>query len=491
MGTGDFLAAEEMEELIRHFDWAGTGLGPMDQWPACLRSALQLMLPAQAQIVMFWGPEFIAFYNDAYAPTIGDKHPRALGRPAQENWTELWSDLAPLLQGVLDTGKTVSAKDRPFYIERHGYPEIAYFDISYSPVRDEIGVVYGVFCIVSETTERRRAEEVERKLAAIVATSQDAILSTDVSLRIRSWNAGAESLYGYTSEEVIGQSVTLLIPEDRRNEEQEILTRIRAGERVAPFETKRLHKTGRLIDVSLSVSPIIEETGKVVGASKIARDICDRKEAERLQRILAEEMQHRVKNIFATVLAIARQTFNQASDPFVAMEVFEGRLFAMTRTHDLLHRGSWDGAMLLAIVEQAISPYEKERFQIAGPEARVPSRVALALSMALHELATNAVKYGSLSVQKGVVSITWQFCHAAPRVVELRWKESGGPCVSPPTRKGFGSKLVEKVLATELSGDVLIEFEPDGVLCVLRAPLDVSWNDPRHAPEIGADVQQA
>ena len=112
------------------------------------------MLPARAQIVLFWGPKFVALYNDAYAPTIGEKHPRALGRPAQESWTELWDDLEPLLRRVLDTGETVFAKDRPFYIERHGYPENVYFDISYSPVRSATGETGGVLCIVSETTER-------------------------------------------------------------------------------------------------------------------------------------------------------------------------------------------------------------------------------------------------------------------------------------------------------------------------------------------------
>ena len=122
------------------------------------------MLPAQAQIVLFWGPDFLALYNDAYAPTIGGKHPKALGRPAQENWLELWDDLEPLLRRVLETGETVFAKDRPFYIERHGYPENVYFDISYSPVRDEAGKVGGVLCIVSETTERVVAQERQRLL---------------------------------------------------------------------------------------------------------------------------------------------------------------------------------------------------------------------------------------------------------------------------------------------------------------------------------------
>src|SRR5689334_21703099 len=148
------LGGGAMGALIRELDWSQTRLGAISKWPAQLRAAISLMLPAKAQIVLFWGPELIAFYNDAYAPSIGEKHPRALGRPARESWTELWDDLEPLLRRVLETGETVFAKDRPFYIERHGYPEDVYFDISYSPVHDEAGGVVGVLCIVGETTER-------------------------------------------------------------------------------------------------------------------------------------------------------------------------------------------------------------------------------------------------------------------------------------------------------------------------------------------------
>src|SRR5215471_518590 len=158
------LGGGEMGALVRALDWSKTNLGPIAAWPAHLKATISLMLPAQAQIVLFWGPEFVALYNDAYAPTIGDKHPRALGRPACENWAELWDDLEPLLRRVLETGETVFAKDRPFYIERHGYPENVYFDISYSPVRDEAGEVGGVLCIVSETTERVVAQERQRLL---------------------------------------------------------------------------------------------------------------------------------------------------------------------------------------------------------------------------------------------------------------------------------------------------------------------------------------
>ena len=131
------LGGGETGALVRALDWSKTSLGPISAWPAHLKATISLMLPAQAQIVLFWGREFVALYNDAYAPTIGDKHPKALGRPARENWAELWGDLEPLLRRVLETGGTVFAKDRPFYIERHGYPENVYFDISYSPVRHE------------------------------------------------------------------------------------------------------------------------------------------------------------------------------------------------------------------------------------------------------------------------------------------------------------------------------------------------------------------
>src|SRR5246500_4802465 len=158
-GSEGASGASGVAALIRAFDWSTTSLGPIDGWPAHLKGTVSLMLPAKAQIVLFWGPDFVALYNDAYAPTIGDKHPRALGRPAGENWAELWDDLEPLLRRVLETGETAFAKDRPFYIERHGYPENVYFDISYSPVRNEAGQTEGILCIVNETTERVVAQQ--------------------------------------------------------------------------------------------------------------------------------------------------------------------------------------------------------------------------------------------------------------------------------------------------------------------------------------------
>jgi len=149
----------DMGELIRSMDWSKTPLGPMESWPQSLRSAVSILLPSKAQIVLFWGPDLIALYNDAYSPVLGIKHPWALGRPARECWSEIWDDLlGPLFKNVIATGESFWAKDHQFLLERHGYIEETYFDVSYDPIRDESGRVGGIFCIVSETTGRVLSE---------------------------------------------------------------------------------------------------------------------------------------------------------------------------------------------------------------------------------------------------------------------------------------------------------------------------------------------
>ncbi len=463
----------DLAELIRTHDWASTSLGPMQQWPTCLRIAVDLMLPSTAQIVMFWGEDFVALYNDAYAPTIGNKHPRALGRPARENWSELWDDLEPLLLRVLRDGETVSAKDRPFYIERHNRPENVFFDISYSPVRDEAGAIRGVLCIVNETTERVVAQLTERRLAAIIESSDDAIMSIDLDATITSWNAGAERLYGFAAEEIIGSSVTLLLPQDRSEEEHAILSRIRGGERVEPYETVRLHKSGANIDVSLTVSPVRDAAGQIVGASKIARDIRAKKDAENLQRLLMHELNHRVKNVLATVRAIANKTF-RGEEHMLARTAFDARLLALSKAHDLLTAESWSGAELTALVADVLSPYGATNIAVTGPRLRLPSEAVLSFSLALHELATNAAKYGALSVPTGRVDIRWSIIEDGGPRLAMRWTESGGPRVAAPRRKGFGSRLIE-LLSTQMNGEVRIHYAASGVVCEIDAPLQQGW----------------
>jgi signal transduction histidine kinase/CheY-like chemotaxis protein len=180
------LAGGATGALMAKLHASTSPLGPPADWSPSLRTTVGLMLRAEAQIVLFWGPDFVALYNDAYAPTIGKKHPRALGRPARENWAELWDDLGPLLEGVQSTGKTFLAKDRPFYLERSGYGETVYFDVSYSAVPEADGSVAGVLCVVSETTERVRAEtalrESEARLRELNETLEQRILDRSNAL---------------------------------------------------------------------------------------------------------------------------------------------------------------------------------------------------------------------------------------------------------------------------------------------------------------------
>src|SRR6185436_6589858 len=156
-------------------------LGPVGGWPQSLRSALSHLLPSKAQIALFWGPDLVTLYNDAYRPVLGGKHPGALGAPVSDAWPELWSTgLKDLFDSVLTTGEAFWAQDRPFFLERHGYPEETYFDVSYDPMRDESGRVNGVFCIVSETTGRVVGERRLRLLRDLGAVAQQASTVSDV-----------------------------------------------------------------------------------------------------------------------------------------------------------------------------------------------------------------------------------------------------------------------------------------------------------------------
>jgi signal transduction histidine kinase len=174
------IGGGEVGDLIRAKDWAKTPLGPLEQWPQSLRSAVSILLPSRAQIALFWGPHLVKLYNDAYRPVLGLKHPWAMGQPGGEVWSEIWDVLRPLLEGVLRTGQAFWASDHPFVLERHGYPEETYFDVSYDPVRDESGEVGGVFCIVSETTGRVLGERRLRMLRDLGRIASEARRTADV-----------------------------------------------------------------------------------------------------------------------------------------------------------------------------------------------------------------------------------------------------------------------------------------------------------------------
>jgi two-component sensor histidine kinase len=220
--------------------------------------------------------------------------------------------------------------------------------------------------------------------------------------------------------------------------------------------------------------PRLDDAHQFLGYTGCAVDITDSKRAQQHKDLLINELNHRVKNTLATVQSIASQTLRNAPTPDQARAGLEARLIALSKAHDVLTRENWEGADLQDIVAQAMEPYRNsgpERIRVRGHAARVPPRTALALAMALQELATNAVKYGALSNDTGTVVIAWTIRDGDPPHLDLRWEEEGGPPVAPPSRRGFGTRLIERSLAQDLNGEVQIEFASAGLRCSVTAPL--------------------
>jgi PAS domain S-box-containing protein len=306
----------------------------------------------------------------------------------------------------------------------------------------------------------RESEQQLRWLGSIVESNDDAIVSKDLNGIITSWNAGAERVFGYTAEEAIGQPITIVIPEDRQREEREILTRIRRGEHVEHFETVRRHKHGNLIAVSLAISPVKDSEGKVVGASKIARDITEQKRNQELITTLAREAEHRSKNVLANVQAMV--SLSQSDTPEGLKKTIEGRIHALAKVHSLFVESRWIGADLSAIATQELAPYGETRVRIDGVPILLEPGAAQAIAMTLHELATNASKYGALSVSSGQIDLRWS--QDSDGCLRLCWSEVGGPAVEAPTHKGFGGRIIEAVIAQQ-RGKTCLKWRKEGLVC--------------------------
>jgi PAS domain S-box-containing protein len=301
-----------------------------------------------------------------------------------------------------------------------------------------------------------------RSVAAIVESSDDAIVSKNLDGVIANWNKGAERVFGYSAEEAIGQPITIVIPKERLHEEHEILTRIRRGERVDHFETVRRRKDGSLIDISLTVSPVRNEEGTIVGASKIARDITEQKRSQKQIATLVGETEHRSKNILANVQAIVAVSQSDTVDGF--KQAIEGRIRALANVHSLFVESRWRGANLQAIAKNELAPYseaDERRIQIYGPPLFLTPDVAQAIAMTLHELATNAAKYGALSAPEGRIDLKWW---RDGKQLTLQWTEIGGPAVQKPTRRGFGGRVIERMIS-QLNGKIDFEWHADGLVC--------------------------
>ncbi len=329
--------------------------------------------------------------------------------------------------------------------------------------------------------DRDMADEAAQRLAAIVESSDDAILAKDLNGIITSWNGGAERLFGYTADEAVGRPITMLIPADRQGEEPGILARLRRGERIDHYETIRRRKDGSLVEISLTVSPVRAGDGRIIGASKIARDITERRRAEEQQQLLIQEMDHRVKNLFALASGLVALSARSARSPEELAGTVSARLQALSRAHALtIPRGSTaaardgQGTWLHALVRVIAEPYQdsagelSQRLVITGPDIPIAGSVVTSFALLLHEFATNAAKYGAFSAPGGRIEFD---CQDNGNDFVFTWTESGGTSGCPETNEeGFGTRLVKMTVQRQLAGAVSREWVDGGLVIRLVIP---------------------
>ncbi len=341
----------EMGALTRAFDWSKSSLGPPESWPQSLRLTVRLVLTSRHPMFIWWGPELVQFYNDAYRATLGpERHPSALGARGRECWDEIWDIIGPQIEYVMAGNGATWNVDQLVPVTRHGRREDVWWTYSFGPIDFE-GKVGGVLVVCNDVTSEHRAKEA--------------------------------------------------------------------------------------------------------------------------LNLINEELKHRVKNTLAVLSAVAAQTFRDPSSK-TDLGKYQARLGAFGRAQDLLTAENWTEASLNDVISTALNPYRtgERRFTISGPPLVVKSRQALALSLAIHELATNALKYGALTNPSGHISVTWtaEYQDSAPNFV-FTWQELDGPPVSEPNRVGFGSRLISRVLEDDFNGTVEVSYGSSGLICRLTTPL--------------------
>jgi PAS domain S-box-containing protein len=325
---------------------------------------------------------------------------------------------------------------------------------------------------------RRHDDLAAHHYRAIIESSEDAILSKDLNGVILSWNASAQRLFGFTAEEVVGKPITIIIPVDRLDEEPLILEKINRGERIEHFETVRQRKDGTLVDISLTISPIRNSRGKVVGASKIARDITDLRRARDRQHLLLREMSHRVKNLFALSGSIVGLSARSAKSPQELAESTRARLAALARAHALTFSHGFGQAApepttLQSLVRTIVAPFDEAgqpRIVPSGIDAGISGSAVTSIALLFHEFATNAAKYGALSAPAGHIEIV---CTEANGEFALTWRERGGARLdNPAMSEGFGTMLARATVKDQLRGAISREWEPEGLTIRLSVPRD-------------------
>jgi len=373
--------------------------------------------------------------------------------------------------------------------------------VSLFPLRDEHGEVKGFVKVTRDISDRSKAGkailETRRRMEAIVQSAMDAIITIDEELHIVLFNPAAEKIFGYSADEVLGESMSMLFPERFRALQErnlrEFFTGAEVNQRLEDDDLLvAIRRSGEEFPMEASISQVTVG-GERVGTI-ILRDITERKTSEEARALLAREVDHRAKNALAVAQALVGLTKGDTVEQFA--EAIRGRIASLARAHTLLSQSQWRGAALEELIRDELLPYAKEsQLTVEGPPISCSASAVQSLSLLFHELATNAVKHGALGKETGHVTVGWELL---PKCLVVRWQERGGPTVTPPKREGFGTKLLKQVTGRQLDADLNFDWEPSGLGVEIRLPgelfMAIRPNETRREegpdPQLGSAVQE-
>jgi PAS domain S-box-containing protein len=409
------------------------------------------------------------------APSLIDGRTRFCGAPRlhQPNGEHLDLTESPMAE-ALKTGHPV--RDREVIIERPDGSRITTL-VNIKPLFDEDGTLVGAVNCFQDITARKaaeaRLEQQERWYRDLLEALPAAIYTTDADGRITFFNQAAAELAG--RRPVLGQeswcvSWKLYAPDGSplAHDECPMAQALKTGRPVRGTEKIAQRPDGARVPILPYPTPLHDPDGKMIGAVNMLVDITERKQAEERKTLLLRELAHRVNNMFAVILAITQQSLRSAASPEVFARAFTGRLQALAHAHNLLLSRDWSGADLGELAKGQLAPFSSEggdRLKVVGPQVTLAPAQVIALGVVLHELGTNAAKFGALSRDGGRVELTWTLDEDR---ISLVWAERNGPKVTPPSRKGLGSKLIERGLP---NAGIDWRFPPDGVVCVIDLPI--------------------
>lgn len=388
-----------------------------------------------------------------------------------------------LLSRVLATG--VSEHDVERRVRRPDGNEIVVL-VNIEPLRNARGEIIGAVECMLDVTDRERmtaaleqsrhdAREQEQRLAATYEHAAIGIAEIAPDGHFVRVNEAICAITGRAREDLMGGYIFRdTHPDDVDADRQAFLKQVAGELQFYSIEKRFVRPDGRTIWISVRSSPVRTAAGTLLYLVRVVQDITERKESERRQKLLVDELNHRVKNTLATVQSLASQTSRSAGSPKEFSSAFEGRLIALSKAHDQLTRHHWESAELRELLSGSLAPYaaaSAERIVLRGEDLVLRPRAVLTLAMAVHELTTNAAKYGSLSVPTGSVKIQWgPVVEDGRKHLRIDWIESGGPPVSVPKRRSFGSRMIEGSLNAELGGIAKLNYPPEGVRCEMLIP---------------------